>query len=66
MKYRYEIREKGTEFVAADDGGYYFDDTRTAHNEAIEYLTKYIIPDDYSGMNKTIEDFDIVIQEVNE
>lgn len=64
MKYGYEIREKGTEFVAADDGGYYFEDKSKAFFDASEYLTKYVIPDDYPG--KTSDDFDIVVQEITE
>ena len=62
-QYGYEIREKGTEFLAGDDGGIYFYTEESAMESAKRYTLNFLIPNEYDG-EKTLDDFDIVIQEI--
>ena len=48
-QYGYEIREKGTEFLAGDDGGIYFYTEESAMESAKRYTLNFLIPDEYDG-----------------
>ena len=61
--YGYEIREKETQVRAGDDRGLYFYTGYAAMKDAEIYIVDSLIPNKYK--EKALDDFDIVIQEID-
>ena len=63
-QYGYEIREKETNFLAGDDGEIYYPTKELAMHSAKRYTENFLIPNEYNG--KALEDFTIIIRELND